>query len=109
MTFAFFVFNDTATTEIYTVSDTLSLHDALPIFIVHAAARPDNRRIPHAPGNFPRQAGSRGGCGNVAIRIDGHAWNRTGRRMCDYALGVRYLFFIAVENRRNMFFPLRRI
>src|SRR5213082_3155864 len=26
-----FVFNDPATTEIYTVSDTLSLHDALPI------------------------------------------------------------------------------
>src|SRR5213082_3375480 len=29
--FSFFFFNDTATTEIYTVSDTLSLHDALPI------------------------------------------------------------------------------
>src|SRR5213082_1308254 len=28
----FFFFNDTATTEIYTVSDTLSLHDALPIW-----------------------------------------------------------------------------
>src|SRR5213082_4310891 len=29
-----FFFNDTATTEIYTVSDTLSLHDALPISVV---------------------------------------------------------------------------
>src|SRR5881398_3634867 len=29
--FFFFFFNDTATTEIYTLSDTLSLHDALPI------------------------------------------------------------------------------
>src|SRR5213079_3787176 len=29
--FVFFVFNDTATTEIYTTTDTLSLHDALPI------------------------------------------------------------------------------
>src|SRR5210317_2669225 len=28
---AFFFFNDTATTEIYTLSYTLSLHDALPI------------------------------------------------------------------------------
>src|SRR5213595_3770289 len=27
----FFFFNDTATTEIYTTEDTLSLHDALPI------------------------------------------------------------------------------
>src|SRR5881398_4156611 len=29
--FFFFFFNDTSTTEIYTLSDTLSLHDALPI------------------------------------------------------------------------------
>src|SRR5213595_4363353 len=29
--FFFFFFNDTATTEIYTTEDTLSLHDALPI------------------------------------------------------------------------------
>src|SRR5210317_1677407 len=29
--FFFFFFNDTATTEIYTLSYTLSLHDALPI------------------------------------------------------------------------------
>src|SRR5210317_2677412 len=28
----FFFFNDTATTEIYTLSYTLSLHDALPIY-----------------------------------------------------------------------------
>src|SRR5213593_509850 len=28
----FFFFNDTATTEIYTVSYTLSLHDALPLY-----------------------------------------------------------------------------
>src|SRR5213595_4275537 len=28
----FFYFNDTATTEIYTTEDTLSLHDALPIW-----------------------------------------------------------------------------
>ena len=28
--------NDTATTEIYTVSDTLSLHDSLPIFFMGA-------------------------------------------------------------------------
>src|SRR5216110_4037711 len=31
MLFVFFFFNDTATTEIYTSSHTLSLHDALPI------------------------------------------------------------------------------
>src|SRR2546425_10588017 len=32
----FFFFNDTATTEIYT----LSLHDALPISLIHGPARP---------------------------------------------------------------------
>src|SRR5881628_4193275 len=32
--FFFFFFNDTATTEIYTSVNTLSLHDALPIWIV---------------------------------------------------------------------------
>src|SRR5216117_4533463 len=31
VTFCIFFFNDTATTEIYTRKDTLSLHDALPI------------------------------------------------------------------------------
>src|SRR3546814_2678704 len=31
----FFFFNDTATTEIYTYSHTLSLHDALPIYVEH--------------------------------------------------------------------------
>ena len=35
-----FFFNDTATTEIYTGEDTLSLHDALPIyhiFLIHSS------------------------------------------------------------------------
>src|SRR5688572_32999600 len=52
--FFFFFFNDTATTEIYT----LSLHDALPIYLpIHAGrraghvragglVRPDRRRLP---------------------------------------------------------------
>src|SRR5438552_14660689 len=37
--YCFFFFNDTATTEIYT----LSLHDALPICAAHAAVRGDPR------------------------------------------------------------------
>src|SRR5262249_60757969 len=44
--FFFFFFNDTATTEIYT----LSLHDALPISDAQPVARPDCR---------PRQYGER--------------------------------------------------
>src|SRR6188768_4589419 len=34
----FFFFNDTATTEIYTSIDTLSLHDALPISLADVLA-----------------------------------------------------------------------
>src|SRR6266480_6518671 len=48
----FFFFNDTATTEIYT----LSLHDALPISIGPARPRAERAR---APGSRPRR-GARG-------------------------------------------------
>src|SRR5881398_4148324 len=48
--FSFFFFNDPAPTEIYTLSDTLSLHDALPISAAGGAClqvgRRDDRRGP---------------------------------------------------------------
>src|SRR5213079_2424503 len=58
----FFFFNATATTEIYTTTDTLSLHDALPI----SAARPGPRggRAPPARGQPVPAAGA----GNGAAR-----------------------------------------
>ena len=37
----FFFFNDTATTEIYTTHNTLSLHDALPIYILRTGSLGD--------------------------------------------------------------------
>src|ERR1022692_1870188 len=43
--FVFFFFNDTATTEIYT----LSLHDALPIYFLAAFSIGALRRPPNAP------------------------------------------------------------
>src|SRR5256885_17223128 len=43
LVFLFFFFNDTATTEIYT----LSLHDALPISASKDDLRSENRRHPH--------------------------------------------------------------
>src|SRR3712207_7404540 len=53
----FFFFNDTATTEIYT----LSLHDALPIFGVDPRARSElvarERRDGHHPARAPRDRG----------------------------------------------------
>src|SRR2546429_3515707 len=57
---SFFFFNDTATTEIYT----LSLHDALPILakVVPAVRRPRGAREggPHAPGRQVVHAGCPG-------------------------------------------------
>src|SRR5213079_1903646 len=44
--FCCFFFNDTATTEIYTTTDTLSLHDALPISSIAVLESRDNLRWP---------------------------------------------------------------
>src|SRR3712207_8211089 len=66
----FFFFNDTATTEIYT----LSLHDALPISAARAqpaAGRGRLRpRLPRAPARRPGAAGgaARGGAGARGAR-----------------------------------------
>src|SRR5213076_3639788 len=47
--FFFFFFNYTATTEIYTVGNTLSLHDALPISSLTFRARPRGETKPAVP------------------------------------------------------------
>src|SRR2546430_13499204 len=55
--FLFFFFNDTATTEIYT----LSLHDALPIWAARRRERLSrDRRAPHAGHDGRRQPGGVG-------------------------------------------------
>src|SRR2546422_9643602 len=76
--FFFFFFNDTATTEIYT----LSLHDALPIFRLRLAARPQPGRepAPHAqlararvlgvPARIPAALRGRRPVARVRARLD---------------------------------------
>src|SRR6266702_3785592 len=51
---AFFFFNDTATTEIYT----LSLHDALPICIAHSLPLSAVRALPRSVVTWPPPAGA---------------------------------------------------
>src|SRR5438309_10001249 len=68
--FSFFFFNATATTEIYT----LSLHDALPIYIVAVPRRADGHgrrgaRIP--PHQAPPRAGSDEGQGGLCGEVRG--------------------------------------
>src|SRR3546814_12353997 len=45
----FFFFNDTAATEIYTYGHTLSLHDALPIFLVGRCLADELAMLAHVP------------------------------------------------------------
>src|SRR3712207_8251629 len=59
----FFLFNDTATTEIYT----LSLHDALPIFFFHPALQIRVER--DSSGSFVEDAGHASYIEDVQLRI----------------------------------------
>src|SRR2546426_3871425 len=62
--FFFFFFNDTATTEIYT----LSLHDALPILIFSCCPK-----LPGRPWKPPgRKNPEAGYCGNARLRSEEH-------------------------------------
>src|SRR5256885_7822068 len=70
MSSLFFFFNDTATTEIYT----LSLHDALPILPGHRRRDPDAHEHRHpAPPWRPRGlSGRQGGAGCRCSRSEEH-------------------------------------
>src|SRR3712207_7253618 len=63
----FFFFNDTATTEIYT----LSLHDALPISL-HVAEARHARLDPRAPLDLARQIKADAAEPPVAVNLLGH-------------------------------------
>src|SRR6186997_3035843 len=78
-----FFFNDTATTEIYTTTDTLSLHDALPIS--PGSTRPRLRwSIGKSPGQF-----SIGRCSNAvspATRSEEHTSELQSPVVISYAV-----------------------
>src|SRR5258705_6464160 len=99
MLFFFFFFNDTATTEIYT----LSLHDALPICQAAACAGLVDRR------------GARGRCAErrpvrqenaelvaaVSVRLD-----RKSTRLNSSHLGISYAVF-CLKKKKNNFLLIR--
>src|SRR2546429_3635302 len=64
----FFFFNDTATTEIYT----LSLHDALPISRRVTPARCESLRSPAISGRLPVHGLRWAGCSNRLRRSEEH-------------------------------------
>src|SRR5216110_4073304 len=70
----FFFFNDTATTEIYTSSHTLSLHDALPIYGIVSA----DADVPHL--HLAR------GAGEERRRSEEHTSELQSRELISYAV-----------------------
>src|SRR5256886_13399390 len=72
--FFFFFFNDTATTEIYT----LSLHDALPILPARRQEGEELRRLVDRVGQ-PRRGADREG-GGVKTATDGRTVGRSDQR-----------------------------
>src|SRR2546426_11741884 len=88
-TFCFFFFNDTATTEIYT----LSLHDALPISIGghrRHPARDERVRIPRPPA--PRVSGH----GRPGRDVD-----RKSTRLNSSHLVISYAVFCLKKKKKN--------
>src|SRR5580692_9461170 len=75
--------------------------------VVHAASRANNRRIPHAPWNFPRQPRSRRSRRDVPFFIDRHTRNSARRRMRNHPLRVSDLLLVTVKNGRHVLLPLR--
>src|SRR5256885_16240663 len=79
----FFFFNDTATTEIYT----LSLHDALPIY--------DHEDAPHPEDLSTRSAG-------VSPRPRRHDGDRKSTRLNSSHLVISYAVFCLKKKKKNI-------
>src|SRR5690242_21486227 len=98
----FFFFNDTATTEIYT----LSLHDALPIYECIASRASDPRRGHEPQGLRPVRATEcgagrarprpRGGRRNGASRQD-----RKSTRLNSSHMSISYAVFCLKKKKKN--------
>src|SRR5262245_62376972 len=84
----FVFFNDTATTEIYT----LSLHDALPISVREFRRGPRGRRM--ARGDFQR-----------AALAGGAARDRKSTRLNSSHLGISYAVFCLKKKKRYVYLP----
>src|SRR2546426_8652132 len=93
---SFFFFNDTATTEIYT----LSLHDALPIYQQPPPARLDQRRRTGAP--VPWIDGRAGAAAAPDLRhAVGGAGDRKSTRLNSSHLVISYAVFCLKKKKKQ--------
>src|SRR3712207_7789090 len=96
---SFFFFNDTATTEIYT----LSLHDALPISV--REGRGDPRRPARARRGVGRCAGRLSACQGLRARRADRSEEHTSELQSRQYLVCRLL----LEKKKNQLIPSHRI
>src|SRR3712207_7624788 len=106
--FAFFFFNDTATTEIYT----LSLHDALPIYGAVLPERAVQRREGHvaaeqpAPGPQRQRLPAGAGPRPVALEHDGHGLvDRKSTRLNSSHANISYAVFCLKKKKQTTIIP----
>src|SRR3712207_9253047 len=95
--FVFFFFNDTATTEIYT----LPLHDALPIFLAAAATMATMWRVtvPPSPPDAPKVIGA---LLNWAFGAAGAAGlDRKSTRLNSSHANISYAVFCLKKKKNN--------
>src|SRR5437899_11403309 len=94
LSFFFFFFNDTAPTEIYT----LSLHDALPI----SRAGPKRPRPQRILFPSPMAKGNREGCATRCLLFPGCKMaDRKSTRLNSSHLGISYAVFCLKKKKNN--------
>src|SRR5256885_15184082 len=93
--FFFFFFNDTATTEIYT----LSLHDALPIWRRRGRARGG---FPDVPRGRRDLRGLQGRAGRWTCDEDGSRGDRKSTRLNSSHLVISYAVFCLKKKKKIM-------
>src|SRR3712207_7808718 len=91
----FFFFNDTATTEIYT----LSLHDALPIFTL-ATCGARRRRVPQGPSPRARACARGRGCEVRRVR-SAKLGDRKSTRLNSSHANISYAVFCLKTRRQK--------
>src|SRR5258705_10380450 len=92
-TFFFFFFNDTATTEIYT----LSLHDALPISVCSSPIARCSRCMPGS-----RACGPRCACADHMLSTRAYSEDRKSTRLNSSHLGISYAVFCLKKKQNQL-------
>src|SRR3546814_6077710 len=78
-----FFFKDTAPTEIYPYGPTLSLHDALPIYLQRTGLAARRFHLPHGLGQRVEPSATADDCRAKSRKADGESPAEAAARTCD--------------------------